>query len=62
MSFTRGVIIFVFLFLAVGLGMMWAIRSSRDPKDRIKKMLPFLFLDMVFVVGFVLFVLQNNPQ
>jgi hypothetical protein len=44
MSVTRGVIIFVALFLAVGLGMMWAIRSSRDPKERLKKMLPFLFL------------------
>jgi 4-hydroxybenzoate polyprenyltransferase len=61
MSFTNGVIIFVFLFLAVGLGMAWAIRSSRDKSERIKKMLPFLFFDMVFIVGFVLFVLQNQP-
>ncbi len=60
MSFTNGVVVFVFLFLAVGLGLAWAIRSSRDPKERIKKMLPFLFLDMLFVAGFVLFVLQNN--
>ena len=60
MSFTNGVVIFVFLFLAVGLGMAWAIRSSRDPKERIQKMLPFLFLDMLFVAGFILFVLQNN--
>ncbi len=60
MSFTNGVVVFVFLFLAVGLGMAWAIRSSRDPKERIKKMLPFLFLDILFIVGFVLFVLQNN--
>jgi hypothetical protein len=60
MSFTNGVIIFVFLFLVVGIGMAWAIRSSRDPKERIKKMLPFLFLDIIFVIGFVLFVFQNN--
>jgi hypothetical protein len=60
MSFTQGIIIFVFLFLAVGLGMAWAIRSSRNPKERIKKMLLFLCLEMVFTVGFVLFVIQNQ--
>jgi hypothetical protein len=60
MSFTQGVIIFVLLFSAVALGLAWAIRSSRDPKERIKKMLLFLFLDMVFVVGFVMFMLQNQ--
>ena len=60
MSFTQGMIIFMGLFFAVALGLVWAVRLSRDPKERLKKMLPFLFLDMLFIVGFVLFVLQNN--
>jgi hypothetical protein len=60
MSFTNGIIVFAVLLGAVGMGMAWTIRSTRDPKERLKKMLPFLFLDVLFIAGFILFVLQNQ--